>query len=62
MALIAALVPLMVLAVGFVVYALVDLKRAAKVRFIPKWGWALFIICSIPTGAIVYLLSGKADR
>ena len=62
MALIAALVPLILLAVGFVVYALLDLKHAAEVRYLPKWGWALFIICSIPTGAIVYLLSGRAGR
>jgi hypothetical protein len=60
--LIAALAPLILLAVGLVVYALVDLRRAESVRLLPKWGWAVFIVCSIPAGAIVYFLSGRADK
>jgi hypothetical protein len=62
MVLMAALAPLIVLAVGFVAVALVDLKRAESVRYLPKWGWALFIICSIPTGAIIYMIAGRPDR
>ncbi len=59
--LIAALIPVILLSAGFAAYALLDLKRAAEVRYLPKWGWALFIICSIPTGAIVYLLAGRVE-
>ena len=58
----AALVPLLVVSLGIVVWALIDLARAERVRGLPKWGWAL-IICfvSIPIGAIVFLVVGR-DR
>lgn len=56
------LIPLGVLAAGFVMFCLVDLARAQEVRYLPKWGWA--IICmdiglTIPWGGIVYLMFGK---
>lgn len=54
----AALAPLIVLGVGFVVYCLVDLARH-DVRYLPKWAWALICILSVPMGGIVYLLVGR---
>jgi hypothetical protein len=39
----AALVPLILVAVGFVVFCLFDLARAGEVRYLPKWAWA--VIC-----------------
>lgn len=39
----AALVPLIVVAAGFVIYCLVDLARH-EVRYLPKWAWALICI------------------
>lgn len=54
----AALAPLIVVAVGFVVYCLVDLARH-EVRYLPKWVWALICIVSVPLGGIVYLLVGR---
>lgn len=56
------LIPVGVLAAGFVVFCLVDLARAQEVRYLPKWGWA--IIClgiglTIPWGGIAYLVFGK---
>ncbi len=60
----AAIVPLLVLAVGFVGYCLFDLSRS-EVRHLPKWAWALVCLLSIPVGGIVYLLVGRetsADR
>jgi len=54
----AALVPIIVLALGFVVYCLVDLSRS-EVRYLPKWGWALICVTSVPLGGIVYLLVGR---
>lgn len=54
----AALLPIVVLAVGFVVYCLVDLARS-RVRYLPKWAWALICLFSVPVGAIVYLLIGR---
>jgi len=61
-ALIAALVPLLVATAAFEVFVLVDLRRAADVRHLPKWGWALVILLSIPAGSIVYLLVGRGSR
>ena len=58
----AALVPLLVVSLGIVVWALIDLARAERVRGLPKWGWALIIcLVSIPIGAIVFLVVGR-DR
>ncbi|MCZ7533784.1 MAG: PLDc N-terminal domain-containing protein [Acidimicrobiia bacterium] len=55
---VAALVPIVLVAVGFVVYCLFDLSRAT-VRYLPKWLWAVICIVSIPLGGIVYLLVGR---
>ena len=57
----AALIPLIVLAVAFEVFCLVDLKRAQEVRYLPKWVWAIICLISIPIGAVAYLLLGR-DR
>jgi hypothetical protein len=46
------------------VFCLVDLIRAEKVRFLPKWGWAILCLgigLTIPFGGILYLLAGR-DR
>jgi Phospholipase_D-nuclease N-terminal len=53
-----------VLAVGFAVFCLVDLVRAEKVRYLPKWAWAILCLgigLTIPFGGILYLVIGK-DR
>lgn len=53
-----------VLAIGFVVFCLVDLVRAEKVRYLPKWVWAILCLgigLTIPFGGILYLVIGK-DR
>ena len=54
----AALAPIAVLAVGFVVYCWVDISRN-EVRYLPKWAWALICLLSVPMGGIVYLLVGR---
>jgi len=54
----------LVLAVGFVVFCLADLVRAEKVRYLPKWAWAILCLgigLTIPFGGILYLAIGK-DR
>lgn len=56
------LIPLGVLAAGFVVFCLVDLARAQEVRYLPKWGWAILCLgigLTIPWGGIAYLVFGK---
>jgi hypothetical protein len=56
----AALVPLILVAVGFVVFCLVDLARAGEVRYLPKWAWAVICVVSVPLGGIVYLALGRS--
>lgn len=56
----AALVPLVVVAVGFVVFCLVDLSRAGEVCYLPKWAWAVICVVSVPLGGIVYLALGRS--
>jgi hypothetical protein len=59
------LVAVVVLAVGFVVFCLVDLVRAEKVRYLPKWLWAILCMgvgLTIPFGGILYLVAGKDRR
>jgi hypothetical protein len=60
-----ALVLILVLAAGFVVFCEVDLARAEEVRYLPKWGWAILCMgigLTIPFGGIAYLLFGKVRR
>ena len=55
---VAALAPLFIVGVAFVVYCLVDISRS-DVRHLPHWVWRLIVILSIPLGGIVYLLIGR---
>jgi phospholipase D-like protein len=57
----AALVLLFALAlvVAWVVFCLADLARADRVRFLPKWAWAVACLIQIPLGGVVYLLLGR---
>jgi hypothetical protein len=56
-----ALAPVVVLlfCVGFEGFCLVDLARAKEVRYLPKWGWLIVSLISIPLGGIVYLSIGR---
>lgn len=56
-----ALAPLFLLAIGFVVWVVLDIARADSVKHLPKWGWMILAVFSIPVGGIVYLLVGR-DR
>jgi hypothetical protein len=58
--LVAALVPVLLLVAGLIVYCLIDLIRAQSVRYLPKPVWALIIVLgSAPLGALAYLAFGK---
>lgn len=46
-------------AVGFVAFCLADLARA-EVRYLPRWGWVLACVLSIPLGGIMYLSVGRS--
>jgi hypothetical protein len=55
----AALVPVAIIAAGFVIFCLVDLFRAEEVRYLPRWLWAIICIISVPIGGIAWLIFGK---
>jgi len=52
---------ILVLALGFEVYCLIDIIRAKedKVRYLPNWAWAVISMFSIPWGGLAYLIFGK---
>jgi Phospholipase_D-nuclease N-terminal len=50
-------IPLIVVAVGFDLYCLIDIARADEVRGLPKWVWA--IICLDAVGGVFYLAVGR---
>jgi hypothetical protein len=50
------------LAVGFDAFCLTDIARAAQVRYLPKWAWALICLIQTPSGGIVYLSIGHVGR
>ena len=54
-----AVIPVLVIVVGFVVYCLNDLRTAPAVARLPRWAWAVVILVSIPLGGIAYLALGK---
>lgn len=57
----AALLPVLLILLGFLVFCLVDLIRAKEVRYLPKWAWALICLVSVPLGGIIYLLAGRSQ-
>jgi Phospholipase_D-nuclease N-terminal len=48
-----------VLAIGFDAFCLVDIARAADVRYLRKWAWALICLIQNPLGGILYLSIGR---
>ncbi len=57
----AAIAPLLILGLAFVVYCWVDISRN-EVKHLPKWAWAVVAAISIPIGGIVYLAIGRDSR
>ncbi len=53
------LVPLVVIELGLMVYALVDLARRDVVKGGRKWPWVLVIVVFNFIGPIVYLFIGR---
>jgi hypothetical protein len=60
-ALLAALVLLaaVALVVGWEVLCLGEVVRADRVRFLPRWAWAVACLMLIPFGGMLYLLAGR---
>lgn len=55
------LIPFLIIEIGLLVIALVDLVRRDQVRHLPKWAWAVIIIIINFIGPIAYLLLGREE-
>lgn len=55
----AAVLPVIILAVAFVVYCEYDLANQDEVNYFPKWAWAIICVISVPFGGALYLLFGR---
>jgi hypothetical protein len=47
------------LAIGFDGFCLRDIVRAAEVRYLPRWAWAVICLAQMPLGGILYLAIGR---
>lgn len=55
------LVPLLLIQLGLMVAALIDLIKREKTRG-PKWAWALVVILINIIGPIVYFVLGREEE
>jgi ABC-2 type transport system ATP-binding protein len=55
-----ALAPVLVLLAAFEVLCVVDIARHES-RLLPRWGWLVACLASVPLGGIVYLLVGRGE-
>ena len=60
MAYLPLLIPVLVLQLGLMIFALVDLIRRERTKG-PKWMWALIILFVNLIGPVVYLLVGREE-
>lgn len=54
------LIPIVLLQIGLMVAALIDLARRERTKG-PKWAWALIIIGVSTVGPIVYFILGRDE-
>jgi hypothetical protein len=54
------LIPLILLQLALMAFALVDLARRERTRG-PKWAWVLVIVLGELLGPVVYLLLGREE-
>jgi len=54
------LIPIILLQLGLMVFALADLLRRERTKG-PKWAWALVIILVNLIGPVVYLVAGREE-
>ena len=55
------LIPILLLQLGLMAYALVDLYRRERVRG-PKWLWVPIIVLGELVGPVIYLLVGRVEE
>ena len=55
------IIPIIVIQLGLMVYALIDLVRRERVKHLPKWLWLLIILLGELVGPLIYLVAGRED-
>lgn len=55
------IIPLVLLQLILMIIALLDLTRREKVKWLPKWLWAIIIILGEMVGPIVYFVLGREE-
>ena len=50
------------LVVAFDVFCLLHLGTADSVHFLPKFVWAVLVVCTSPIGGLVYLLTQRLPK
>ena len=55
------LIPLLIVQLGLMVFALIDLAKRQKTRG-PKWVWALVIVFVNLIGPIIYFVVGREEE
>lgn len=50
--------PLIFIQLCLMIFSLIVLKKS-KVKYLPKWGWAIIIVIGELLGPIVFLLVGR---
>lgn len=54
------LIPIILVQLGLMIFALVDLTRRERTKG-PKWMWALIIIFISTIGPVIYLMAGREE-
>ena len=55
------LIPIILVELALLVFALVDLIRRERTKILPKWLWAIIILFIQIFGPVVYLLVGREE-
>lgn len=61
-AMIGLLVPIVIIELGLMVFALVDLVRRRNVRGGNKWVWGVIIVVIEIIGPIIYFVAGRREE
>lgn len=58
---IALVLPIALLQLGLIIFALKDLITRRSVRYLPRWAWALLVIFTGLIGPVLYLVIGREE-
>ena len=56
------LIPLLLLVLLYVISCSYSLIKVRRVKYLPRWFWAIICFVSIPIGGIVYFIIGRDNQ